>query len=85
MKVSIIQIFIKQFRFDTGDNVRTLEKKDNFDKGKQKFSISVFKVDTKGGYKIIVEDERRKLNLQNYQMLIQFQSLYQKHIDRIIK
>ena len=51
----------KSVPFDTGDKVRILEKKEKFDKGKQKFSKEVYTIDKKDGYKLIVKDEKRKL------------------------
>ena len=47
--------------FKEGEKVRILEKKEKFDKGKQKFSKEVYTIDKKDGYKIIVKDEKRKL------------------------
>ena len=41
----------KTVPFDTGDKVRILEKKEKFDKGKQKFSKSIHTIDKKEGYK----------------------------------
>ena len=51
----------KSVPFDTGDKVRILEKKGKFDKGKKKFSKSVYTIDKREGYKILVKDEKRKL------------------------
>ena len=34
-----------------GDKVRILEQKEKFDKGKQKFSKSIYTIDKKEGYK----------------------------------
>ena len=47
--------------FDEGQKVRILEKKEKFDKGKQKFSKSIYTIDKKEGYKILVKDTKRKL------------------------
>ena len=51
----------KTVPFDTGDKVRILEKKENFDKGKQKFSKLLYTIDKREGYKLIIKDEKRKL------------------------
>jgi hypothetical protein len=51
----------KSVPFDTGDKVRILEKKEKFDKGKQKFSKELYTIDKKEGYKLIIKDEKRKL------------------------
>ena len=51
----------KSVPFNDGDKVRILEKKEKFDKGKQKFSKELYTIDKKEGYKIIVKDEKRKL------------------------
>jgi len=55
------QQIYKSVPFKEGEKVRILEKKEKFDKGKQKFSKSVYTIDKKEGYKIIVKDEKRKL------------------------
>jgi hypothetical protein len=47
--------------FNEGEKVRILEKKEKFDKGKQKFSKSIHTIDKKEGYKILVKDQKRKL------------------------
>jgi hypothetical protein len=41
--------------------VRILEKKEKFDKGKQRFSKEIYTMDKKEGYKIIVNGTSRKL------------------------
>ena len=51
----------KSVPFDTGDKVRILEKKERFDKGKQRFSKELYTIDHKDGYKLIVDGTRRKL------------------------
>jgi hypothetical protein len=51
----------KTVPFDTGDKVRILEEKENFDKGKQRFSKELYTIDKKEGYKIIVNGTSRKL------------------------
>ena len=51
----------KTVPFNSGDQVRILEKKEKFDKGKQKFSKSLYTIDKKEGYKLIIKDEKRKL------------------------
>ena len=51
----------KTVPFNDGDKVRILEKKEKFDKGKQKFSKELYTIDKKEGYKILVKDEKRKL------------------------
>ena len=45
-----------------GDNVRILQDKGKFDKGKNKFSNDVFKVEGRKGYKIITSDGIYKPN-----------------------
>jgi hypothetical protein len=47
--------------FDIGDKVRILEKKEKFDKGKQKFSKELYTIDKREGYKILVNGTSRKL------------------------
>jgi len=44
-----------------GEKVRILEEKGKFDKGKQKFSKSLYTIDKREGYKLIIKDEKRKL------------------------
>ncbi len=39
---------------------RILEKKEKFEKGKQKFSKELYTIYKKEGYKILVKDEKRK-------------------------
>jgi hypothetical protein len=51
----------KTVPFNSGDQVRILEKKEKFDKGKQKFSKELYTIDKKEGYKLIIKDEKRKL------------------------
>jgi hypothetical protein len=51
----------KTVPFDIGDKVRILEEKGKFDKGKQKFSKSLYTIDKREGYKLIIKDEKRKL------------------------
>ena len=55
------QQIYKTVPFNSGDQVRILEEKGKFDKGKQKFSKELYTIDKKEGYKIIVKDEKRKL------------------------
>ncbi len=55
------QTIYKSVPFNDGDKVRILEKKEKFDKGKQKFSKDIYTIDKKEGYKLIVKDEKRKL------------------------
>ena len=55
------QQIYKSVPFDDGDKVRILEQKEKFDKGKQKFSKSIYTIDKKEGYKLIIKDEKRKL------------------------
>ncbi len=43
------------------DKVRILEKKENFDKGKQKFSKELYTIDKREGYELLIRDEKRKL------------------------
>jgi hypothetical protein len=47
--------------FNSGDQVRILEKKEKFDKGKQKFSKELYTINKKEGYKLIIKDEKIKL------------------------
>jgi hypothetical protein len=51
----------KTVPFNSGDQVRILEKKEKFDKGKQRFSKELYTIDKKEGYKIIVNGTSRKL------------------------
>ena len=51
----------KTVPFNSGDQVRILEKKEKFDKGKQKFSKELYTIDKKEGYKILVNGTSRKL------------------------
>ncbi len=51
--------------FEDGQKVRILEQKENFDKGKQKFSKSICIIDKKEGYKLLVKGEKRKFNHLN--------------------
>ena len=51
----------KSVPFNDGDKVRILEKKEKFDKGKQKFSKELYTIDKKEGYKLLIKDEKRKL------------------------
>ena len=51
----------KSVPFHDGDKVRILEKKEKFDKGKQKFSKELYTIDKKEGYKLLIKDEKRKL------------------------
>ena len=55
------QRIYKSVPFDDGDKVRILEKKEKFDKGKQKFSKEIYTIDKKEGYKILVNGTSRKL------------------------
>jgi hypothetical protein len=55
------QQIYKSVPFSDGDKVRILEKKEKFDKGKQKFSKEVYTIDKKEGYKILVNGTSRKL------------------------
>ncbi len=49
----------KTVPFNSGDQVRILEKKEKIDKGKQKFSKELYTIDKKEGYKLIIKDEKR--------------------------
>ncbi len=49
------QQIYKSVPFNDGDKVRILEKKEKFDKGKQKFSKVIYTIDKKEGYKILVK------------------------------
>jgi hypothetical protein len=47
--------------FKEGDNVRILESKEKFDKGRKKFSKELYTINKKEGYKILVNGTSRKL------------------------
>jgi hypothetical protein len=51
----------KTVPFNSGDKVRILEKREKFDKGKQRFSEELYTIDKKEGYTIIVNGTNRKL------------------------
>ncbi len=51
----------KTVPFDIGAEVRILEKKEKFDRGKQKISKELYTIDKREGYKLIIKDEKRKL------------------------
>ena len=55
------QSVYKSVPFKEGDNVRILESKEKFDKGRKKFSKSLYTVNKKEGYKILVNGTNRKL------------------------
>jgi transposase InsO family protein len=55
------QAIYKSVPFNDGDKVRILEKKEKFDKGKQKFSKEIYTINKKEGYKILVNGTSRKL------------------------
>ena len=55
------QFIYQSVPFEDGQKVRILEQKEKFDKGKQKFSKSLYTIDKKEGYKLIIKDEKRKL------------------------
>ena len=59
---AINQNIYKSIDFNNGDNVRILQDKSIFDKGKNKFSNDVFKVEGRKGYKIITSDGIYKPN-----------------------
>jgi hypothetical protein len=50
----------KTVPFDTGDQVRILEKKEKIDKAKQNFGESLYTIDKREGYRLIIKDEKRK-------------------------
>ena len=53
----------KSIPFKPGENVRILEDKDMFSKGKNKFSTDTYKISDKIGYKIsVVNDDENKLH-----------------------
>ena len=53
----------KTVPFKSGENVRRLEDKDMFSKGKNKFSTDTYKITDKIGYKIsVVNDDNNKLH-----------------------
>ena len=76
----------KTVPFNSGDQVRILEKKEKFDKGKQKFSKELYTIDKREGYKLIIKDEKRKLKpselLKADKVL---NPISQAYIDRTIK
>ena len=55
------QQIYKTVPFKEGDNVRILESKEKFDKGRKKFSKELYTVNKKEGYKILVNGTSRKL------------------------
>ena len=76
----------KTVPFNSGDQVRILEKKENFDKGKQKFSKEIYTIDKKEGYKIIIKDEKRKLKPSELLKADKVSNpISQAYIDRTIK
>jgi len=59
------QSIFKSIPIKEGQLVRILEDKDTFSKGHHKFSVDLYKVDNKVGYKITVkDDDGKKLNRQ---------------------
>ena len=80
------QQLYKTVPFDTGDKVRILEKKEKFDKGKQKFSKELYTIDKKEGYKLIIKDEKRKLKPSELLKADKVSNpISQTYIDRTIK
>ena len=76
----------KTVPFDTGDKVRILEKKEKFDKGKQKFSKELYTIDKREGYKLIIKDEKRKLKPSELLKPDKISNpISQAYIDRTIK
>ena len=55
------QAIYKSVPFNDGDKVRILEKKEKFDKGKQKFSKEIYTINKKDGYKLLMNGTSRKL------------------------
>ena len=55
------QAIYKSVPFNDGDKVRILEKKEKFDKGKQKFSKEIYTINKKEGYKLLMNGTSRKL------------------------
>ena len=55
------QTIYKSVPFNDGDKVRILEKKEKFDKGKQKFSKEIYTINKKEGYKLLMNGTSRKL------------------------
>ena len=72
--------------FNASDQVRILEDKGQFDKGKNKFSKETYTVDKKDGYKIKLNDTTRKFKPSE---LLKINSVSnpksQAYIDRNIK
>jgi hypothetical protein len=76
----------KSVPFKDGDKVRILEEKGKFDKGKQKFSKSLYTIDKKEGYKLILKDEKRKLKPSELLKADKVSNpISQAYIDRTIK
>ena len=76
----------KTVPFNSGDQVRILEKKEKFDKGKQKFSKELYTIDKKEGYKILVKDEKRKLKPSELLVVKNISNpISQTYIDNKIK
>ncbi len=63
-----------------------LEEKGKFDKGKQKFSKSLYTIDKREGYKLIIKDEKRKLKPSELLKTTTVSNpISQAYIDRTIK
>jgi hypothetical protein len=76
----------KSVPFNDGDKVRILEEKGKFDKGKKKFSKSLYTIDKKEGYKLILKDEKRKLKPSELLKADKVSNpISQAYIDRTIK
>ncbi len=80
------QQIYKLVPFDTEDKVRILEKKENFDKWKQKSSKELYTIDKRERHKLIIKDEKRKLKPSELLKATNVSnSISQAYIDRTIK
>ena len=72
--------------FNASDQVRILEDKGQFDKGKNKFSKETYTVDKKDGYKIKLNDTTRKFKPSELLKVNSVSNpISQAYIDRTIK
>ena len=86
MIVSIINKYIKQYHLIQEIKSEYQRKKENFDKGKQKFSKSLYTIDKREGYKLIIKDEKRKLKPSELLKTTTVSNpISQAYIDRTIK
>jgi len=76
----------KSVPFKENDKVRVIEEKGKFDKGKQKFSKDIYTIDKKEGYKLILNDSKRKLKPSELLKVDTVANpISQAYIDRTIK